>query len=80
MQFTQLQMMLTWPCDVEDFCDDKASDWGKPVVSDDECSLIAVTSTDFYAIITDGACKKILRTWTVIDWCQYDNDVYLSSE
>ena len=25
-----------------------------------------------FSLFTDGACVKIIRTWTVIDWCQFN--------
>ncbi|MFK8105058.1 MAG: cohesin domain-containing protein, partial [Saprospiraceae bacterium] len=45
-----------------------------PVITEDACDLVAVTHEDLYLPIVDGACVKILRTWIVIDWCQYDED------
>ncbi len=49
---------------------------GYPLYYDDECSLVAHTYNDQVFQFVDGACYKILRTWTVIDWCQFDEDVY----
>ena len=37
------------------------------------CSLVATHYKDQTFIFVDGACEKILRTWTVIDWCTYDD-------
>ncbi len=45
---------------------------GEPVYSDDQCNLVAHTYSDQEFSFADGACLKILRTWTIIDWCQYD--------
>jgi subtilisin-like proprotein convertase family protein len=42
-----------------------------PVISDDDCSLTSVTYSDQTFKFVDGACEKILRTWTVIDWCTH---------
>lgn len=36
------------------------------------CSLIGINYEDQVFTFVEGACKKILRTWSVIDWCQYD--------
>lgn len=48
--------------------------FNKPVINDDECSLIGVQYKDQVFTFVDGACEKILRTWTVIDWCTYDEN------
>jgi len=64
---------VIWPCDVEyTTCPDGVSvDY--PTIFDDNCSLIGVDYDDERFDIVDGACYKILRTWTVIDWCQYNS-------
>ena len=47
---------------------------GVPIINDDVCSLVAISkSDDTYTIVQDG-CAKILRRWTVIDVCTYDED------
>jgi len=43
-----------------------------PVVKDDNCSVVGMTYDDQIFYFVDGACYKIVRTWTVIDWCQFD--------
>jgi subtilisin-like proprotein convertase family protein len=50
----------------------------KPRFNDDNCSLVASHYKDQVFKFVDGACEKILRTWTVIDWCTYNdlNPVY----
>ena len=35
------------------------------------CALIGYAHDDLVFTFSDGACKKILREWTVIDWCKY---------
>ena len=48
-----------------------------PQVNDDVCSLVAIDYTDQVFTFVDGSCEKILRNWTVIDWCTYDpNGLY----
>lgn len=42
-----------------------------PKVTDDACSLTSITYKDQHFTFVDGACEKVLRTWTVIDWCTY---------
>jgi subtilisin-like proprotein convertase family protein len=45
-----------------------------PDIYDDECSLIGVHYKDQVFTFVDGACEKILRTWTVLDWCTYNEN------
>lgn len=47
-----------------------------PVMTTGTCDLVAASFEDQYLPIAAPACYKIIRTWTVVDWCQYDaNDV-----
>jgi len=73
-----------WPKDVTNLlgcsnADTDPSNTGEPDLSnDDYCSMVASTYTDRIFNVVDGACYKILRDWSVIDWCQYGDDpVYL---
>ena len=45
---------------------------GSPSVGDTPCGLIAMTYEDQIFDDVENACMKVLRTWTVIDWCTYD--------
>ncbi|MEO5905752.1 MAG: hypothetical protein ABIQ11_03445, partial [Saprospiraceae bacterium] len=64
---------VIWPCDVVlTTCPDDLSGTGEPIVFDDACSLIGIAYEDTRFDFVDGACFKILRRWSVIDWCQYD--------
>lgn len=47
---------------------------GTPTYPDDQCSLVADTYEDQTFTFVDGVCLKILRTWTVIDWCTFDQN------
>ena len=42
----------------------------RPVLADIPCSQVASTYEDIVFQYTEEACVKILRKWTVIDWCQ----------
>ena len=42
-------------------------------VSTSQCTNLAITWDDLVFENVDDACLKILRTWTVIDWCIADN-------
>ena len=49
-----------------------------PIFADNPCGLVAWNYEDAFFEIASPACFKIVRTWRVIDWCQYDplNGVY----
>src|SRR6056297_1440828 len=70
---------IRWPRDRELACDengDYSTDpdaTGEPEISNNNaCSQIAVRKDDEMFEVTPDACFKILRTWTVLDWCQKD--------
>ncbi len=46
----------------------------RPRIFEDQCDLVGVTKSDIDLPITDGACRKILRTWKVYDWCRFDEN------
>ncbi len=45
---------------------------GEPIIEGSDCESILTTYDDEVFLIGDSACLKILRTWTVLDWCSYD--------
>jgi len=47
-------------------------DTGRPIISDDECEQVGVQYKDQIFTIEEDACYKIVRTWTLIDWCVYN--------
>jgi len=72
---------IRWPRDRELSCNengDYSTDpdaTGEPEISNNNaCSQIAVRKDDEMFEVTPDACFKILRTWTVLDWCQKDAD------
>ncbi len=63
--------VVQFPADVVlDNCE--LTDTGAPTVTNDDCELIAISSEDQIFDIVADACYKIERTWTVINWCAYD--------
>jgi len=47
---------------------------GEPMFTEDACDLVGMRYEDaVFPFTTNGACFKIIRTWTVIDWCQVDD-------
>ncbi len=69
---------ITWPWDyTANGCDYVNTDpnalpsgYDKPTWGDYNCSLIGAAYDDLEFHFVDGVCTKILRTWTVVDWCQ----------
>ncbi len=51
-----------------------------PRYDDDNCSLVATVYEDREFTFVDGACVKILREWTVIDWCTYNESAPVEGE
>ncbi len=43
-----------------------------PVITQSACGMAAATYSDQTFTFVTGACYKILRTWTVIDWCEME--------
>jgi len=50
--------------------------FGAPIITNDEgCELIGIAYNDVYFTVVPDACYKIERTWTVINWCDYNPDL-----
>jgi len=58
----------------ENFDPDKLPDtFNFPILpKDDPCALIATSHEDHVFAVSMPSCYKILRTWRVMDWCQFD--------
>ncbi len=82
--YTSDNYNIHWPYDyVADAClytpedvdpEDLQPPYDKPTIgggSQNGCGLIGYAHDDLVFTFSDGACKKILREWTVIDWCKY---------
>ncbi len=56
-------------------------EFSRPQYEFNRCSQVAVTfadkTYDFSGTNSSDACLKILRSWTVIDWCQMEDPDYL---
>ena len=70
---------ITWPSANADYfdCNDADPDisvTGSPVLNNDKCSMAAATYSD-ETFSHPLYCKLIRRTWTVLDWCQYQTNV-----
>ena len=67
---------LTWPedeevstpCSLENYDPgNNVPDWNRDLFP---CSNITYTHDDLLFDNVEGACQKLVRTWTVVDWCQ----------
>lgn len=72
---------IIWPADYEgNVCfssldpSELPAGFNFPVISDEACSLTSASYRDQVFSFVDGSCVKILRTWTVIDWCTYQEN------
>ncbi len=41
----------------------------RPVINERACSNVVVKFDDLLFTIVEGACQKLVRTWSVADWC-----------
>ncbi|MBK6565714.1 MAG: T9SS type A sorting domain-containing protein [Saprospiraceae bacterium] len=69
------QLHINWPPDYEvEGChpnikpQDLPAPYNSPTWSGDECRMIGKSYTDMVFTVNNG-CKKIMRTWKLIDWC-----------
>ncbi len=67
---------ILWPSNIDVGCMESTEpeDTGEPVLDEAACGLLAVSYDDTFFQYVDGVCAKILRTWTVLDWCQFDQN------
>ncbi len=73
---------VVFPPDLEIDCISTMNDeiyprdaFGELEISDDDCELIGVSYEDKIIEVVPGSCKKIERTWTLIDWCVFNADI-----
>lgn len=62
----------TTNCNVNFHPDSLPAKYGRPIIKNARCGLVATTYRDQVFKFAPGACEKIIRTWTIIDWCNYD--------
>lgn len=67
---------IIWPADIViEGCKNSVSTdvTGKPIYKNqDHCNQVVASYKDLSFNFVEGVCYKILRQWTVIDWCTYD--------
>ncbi len=73
---------IVWPSDTvlitsAGFCnpsDFPTSTFGSPQYTADNCSMILQSYEDVESAYPETGCKQIIRTWKVMDWCQYNTN------
>ncbi|MBR9920910.1 MAG: HYR domain-containing protein [Bacteroidetes bacterium] len=64
---------VEFPAHINATCTDgQLPDFGEPVIFGDECELIGISYEDELFTIVADACYKILRHYTLVNWCTYD--------
>ncbi len=54
--------------------DDLPEGYNRPVILNEKCGRLTVHYEDDLFDISQPACYKVLRYWSIIDWCTYDPD------
>ena len=63
---------IIWPSDIE-LTTCAIPDTIEPQILNDACAQIGINLKERRFEQTEGACVKILRDWTVINWCTYNS-------
>lgn len=63
---------VRFPDDVVLNACDTSGQYGVPTFFGEDCELLATSFRDDTFVLAADACRKIERTWTVINWCTHD--------
>ncbi|MBK9014610.1 MAG: proprotein convertase P-domain-containing protein [Saprospiraceae bacterium] len=67
---------VQFPLDINVNCGANVPGFGEPVIFYETCELIAVSHDDqLFQVQGTDACYKIVRQWTVINWCVVGTEV-----
>jgi hypothetical protein len=66
---------VEFPADITVDCGTTVPDFGEPEIFFETCELVAISHDDELFTTVPDACYKILRTWTVINWCVVGDDI-----
>ena len=73
------ESQIIWPptyvtniCGAATDPEDLPEEYQEPIITGENCGIISINYEDMFFNIAQPACYKILRQWTVLDWCQYD--------
>ena len=59
--------------------DDLPAGFDRPIINNGPCDMADASYTDLGPIAVEAdslTCYKIIRTWTILDWCQVDDPGY----
>jgi hypothetical protein len=69
--------VVEFPADITATCNDASlPPFGEPEIFFDDCELVGTSFDDQEFTVSNGSCYMIVRTWTVINWCLYDDYGY----
>ncbi len=63
---------ITFPADWSGTCGDAIPD-SAPIVTNGACDLLAVEVEESTFVTEEDACLKVVRTFTVINWCTFES-------
>ncbi|MBK8563228.1 MAG: T9SS type A sorting domain-containing protein [Saprospiraceae bacterium] len=66
---------VEFPADITVNCGTTPPAFGEPEIFYETCELVAVNYDDEVFNVVADACYKIVRTWTIINWCAVGADV-----
>jgi hypothetical protein len=76
--------VVEFPADITVTCGTQVPNFGEPEIFFETCELVGVSYKDEIFTTVPDACYKILRNWTIINWCvvgaEIDQEVVESSE
>jgi hypothetical protein len=61
--------VVEFPIDITVTCGDSVPDFGEPHIFFETCELVAISYEDQIYTVVPDACYKIVRNWTIINWC-----------
>lgn len=63
---------IKFPADAQEHCGTPSPD--TIMVKEDACDLLAISVKDEFFSASGDECYKIFRTYSVINWCEYDGE------
>ncbi|MCB0520802.1 MAG: T9SS type A sorting domain-containing protein [Lewinellaceae bacterium] len=61
--------VVEFPADITVNCGTTVPDFGDPKIFFETCELVAISYDDVVYTVVPDACYKIVRKWTIINWC-----------
>lgn len=71
VEYDSEPIQIIWPEDISLSCEDDIP-YTYPHITHGPCDMVGWSSKDIEFTIGNGVCDKIIRRFTVIDWCTYD--------